>query len=438
LITTYDQAVDYLDGHIGLGVHPGLERITDLLEMMGDPQDGYPIIHIAGTNGKTSASRMATLLCIAHGLTTGTFTSPHLEKIEERLSVNAQMATREQFTQAVSDVVAFADIYEQRNGQSLTYFELTAAMAFAWFADQAVNAAVIEVGLGGRLDATNACHGDVSVLTGVGLDHIEYLGETVEEIAGEKLGIVEESSNLVVGPVIPEIAKLARRKAAEKGARIFEYGKDYRVEDAVRAVGGWLLDISGIHGSYGDLYLPIHGRHQTINLAVAMASVEALFGRELSHDAVADAVSLIRSPGRMEPVGSSPLILLDGAHNPDGFSALAASLGEEFPTTTWVLILGVMEDKDLEHMVPSVAPHLKSVITTSVESSRASDPDELARRVRDLTGLEVVAIADQQEALDRARGLATEDDGVLVAGSLYLVGAVRALLRQTDEISNGF
>lgn len=427
MILTYEQAVAYLDRHIGAGVKPGLSRIRGLLDLMGNPEEGYPLIHVAGTNGKTSVSRMATMVLVGHGLTTGTFTSPHLERIEERLSVNGYDADREQFAQAVSDVAAFADIYEARH-EPLTYFELTAAAAFAFFAEQAVEAAVVEVGLGGRLDATNAAHGNVAVLTGVGLEHTEYLGETVEQIAREKLAILEQGAALVTGPVLPEVDKIARAFAAERHSAHFRYGADFRVEEAVRAVGGWDVTIDGIHGRYEDLYLPVHGRHQTINLAVAIAAVEALLDRELDEDATADAVSVVRTPGRMEPIATDPIVMLDGAHNPDGFRALSVSLAEEFPTTKWVLVLGSMIDKDLPQMIPAIAPRLAAVVTTSVESARAYEPKDLAARVGGMVDVHVEAAESVSAALDRARELAENDDGVLVAGSLYLAGEVRSLV----------
>jgi dihydrofolate synthase/folylpolyglutamate synthase len=427
MIFDYEQAVAYLDRHIGAGVKPGLGRIRGLLDLMGNPEEGYPLIHVAGTNGKTSVSRMATMVLVGHGLTTGTFTSPHLERIEERFSVNGYDADAEQFAQALTDVAVFADIYEERY-EPLTYFELSAAAAFAFFAEQAVEAAVVEVGLGGRLDATNVAHGNVAVLTGVGLEHTEFLGETVELIAREKLAILEPGAALVTGPLVPEVDRIARTVAEEQGSEHYRYGYDFRVDDATRAVGGWDITIEGIHGRYEDLYLPIHGRHQTINLAVAIAATEALLNRELDDAGLVDAVSVIRTPGRMEPIATDPVILLDGAHNPDAFRALGVSLSEEFPTTKWVLVFGAMIDKNIDDMIPALAPRLAAVITTSVESTRAFEPDDLAARVGELVDVHVEAAASVSHALERARELVEDDDGILVAGSLYLAGAVRSLV----------
>lgn len=423
---TYEEAVVWLDSHIGRGVHPGLDRIEALLGLMGHPEEGYPIIHVAGTNGKTSVARMATMILVGHGLTTGTFTSPHLEWVEERIGVNGAAASEEQFAQAAYDVLVFADIFEERTGKPLTYFELNAAMAFAFFADQAVNAAVVEVGLGGRLDATNAAHGHVAVLTSVGLEHTEYLGDTVELIAREKLAIVEEGRAIVVGALPPDAERVAHEVSAAKNARLYRYGHDFRIEAATRAVAGWHVDLDGIHGRYEDLFLPLHGRHQTVNLAVAVAAVEALLDRELDSPGLAEAVSLVTSPGRMELVEHG--WLLDGAHNPDGFRALGAALAEEFASTRWVVVLGAMEDKDLDAMLPALAGRVVAVIATRADSPRALAADRLAAAASAILGVEAEAVEDVAAALTRAREIAGPEGPILVTGSLYLVGPARSLL----------
>lgn len=425
-LMAYRDAIAWLDAHVGRGVHPGLDRIEGLLDLMGHPEEGYPIIHVAGTNGKTSLARMATVILAGHGLTTGTYTSPHLERIEERMGLNGETATPEQFSQAAYDVSVFADIFESRTGAGLTYFELTTAMAFAFFADQAVDAAVVEVGLGGRLDATNAAHGDVSVLTSVGLEHTEYLGDTVELIAREKLAIVEEGSAIVVGALPPDAERVAHEVSAAKNARLYRYGHDFRIEAATRAVGGWQVDLDGIHGRYEDLFLPLHGRHQAVNLAVAVAAVEALLDRELDSPGLAEAVSVVTSPGRMEPVEHG--WLLDGAHNPDGFRALGAALAEEFPAIRWVVVLGAMEDKDLDAMLPPLAGRVDTVIATRTDSPRALAADRLAAAAGTILGVRAEAVEDVAAALARAREIAGPEGPILVTGSLYLVGPARSLL----------
>lgn len=433
----YVTALAYLDGHIGLGVKPGLERIEALLDMMGHPELGAPIIHVAGTNGKTSTSRLASLVTVAHGLTTGTFTSPHLERVEERIAVNGRALTGEEFAGALTDAAAFGDLFETRTGDGLTYFELLTAAAFAWFAEQAVDVSVIEVGLGGRLDATNAAHGAVAVVTGIGLEHTEYLGTTFSAIAGEKLGIVEPGTVLVTGPLPDEAATVSRQVAGERGADLFRYGHEFSVVEATRGSGGWELEIEGVFGTYTDVFLPLHGRHQTINLAVAVAAVEGLFGRRLDEDAVIEAATVATTPGRMEAVATRPLLLLDGAHNPDGFRVLAAALEEEYPATRWVLVLGIMEDKDLAAMIPVLADRLHAVVATSIESARAVPAGVLAERVQALCDVPVEPVTPLARALERAGELGGDDGAVLVAGSLYLVGAARSIALGTGAVQPG-
>lgn len=423
----YPEAVAYLDAHIDAGVKPGLERIRLLVDTMGSPHAGYPIVHIAGTNGKTSTTRLTALLLLAHGLSTGTYTSPHLEAVEERLGINGRIASPEEFAQAVSDVAAFADILEKQGDARFTYFELTTAMAFAFFADQAVESAVVEVGLGGRLDATNVVDADVAVLTGVGLEHTEYLGTTVEAIAAEKLAIAGTRSILVTGALEPAVAEIAAATARDLGIEHRAYGRDFTV-DIERAVKGWHLDIHGSEGDYPDIHLPVQGRHQTVNAAVAVASTEALLGRRLDSDAVVEATSVFTTPGRMEMVASEPLVLLDGAHNSDGFAILSDALEEEYPTTRWVLVLGVMGDKNLEGMIGHLADRVESIIATSPPGDRAVPAATVAVRAKAVVGVPVEAIADPLRALEVARQQAGSDGAVLVAGSLYLVGGIRSSL----------
>lgn len=408
-------------------LEPSLDRIRDLLDVLGHPSRGFATVHIAGTNGKTSTTRLAALLLLGHGLSAGTYTSPHLEVVEERLGANGMIATPDEFAQAITDVAAFADLLEEREDVRFSYFELTTAAAFAFFADKAVESAVVEVGLGGRLDATNVVDAKVAVLTGVDLEHTEYLGRTVEEIAPEKLAIAGPGSILVSGPVPPSVFDLAEERARELGIEHRAFGRDFWVE-ARPAVGGWHIDVHGMEEEYRGIHLPVHGRHQTVNAAVALASVEALLGRRLVPEAVAEATGAFAVPGRMEAVAGDPLILLDGAHNPAGFKALDESLEEEFPTTRWVLVLGAMGDKDLETMVDHISGRLEGIVTTSPEGERAIPAAEVAARAMPHVKAEVEAVGDPQAALEVARQKAGSEGAVLVAGSLYLVGEIRRAL----------
>lgn len=425
----YEQAIAYVDRHIGLGGEPGLERITELLDLMGRPQEGYPIIHIAGTNGKTSTARLATLILVAHGLTTGTYTSPHLQNIEERLAVNGRFATPEEFALAVSDVESFADLREAAGGVSNTYFELTTAAAFAFFADQAVNASVLEVGLGGRLDSTNVVDAEVCVVTSIGPDHTEYLGDDLGQIAAEKLAICGPGSILVTGE-LPDVAmEQARATARSLGIQHRKLDDDYGIEDYERGVGGWLVSFTGAEATYEDIFLPLHGRYQLTNLAIAIASAEALVGRRLNTEALRDAAAVATAPGRMEALAASPFVMVDAAHNADGVETLVESLREEYPTTKWQLLLGVMGDKNVELMISHFAPIVSGVVTTAVDHKRAIPPVELADRIsKVLPDVPVLASERVEFGLDMARAEAGAEGAVLATGSIYLVGEVRELL----------
>lgn len=429
----YDEAIEYLDLHIGHGMKPGLERIATLLEMMGHPEDGYPIVQVAGTNGKTSTSRICTMILTAHGLNTGTFTSPHLERIEERIGVNGRSATAEEFAQAVTDVAAFADIFESRRDDTLTYFELTAAMAFAWFAEIAVDTAIVEVGLGGRLDATNVARGEVAVVTGIDFDHTETLGSTLGAIAAEKLGIVKPGSILVTGPLPPEASEVAHRFAIDLDVQHLQYGRDYHLEGTSAAVGGWHCSIAGNRGDYEDIFLPLHGRHQTRNLAVAVAAAESLLGNALHEEALRLGAAAVTVPGRLESVASSPLVLLDGAHNPQGFRVLGEALAEEFGHVDWVLLFAAMQDKNLADMLPALAGRVRAAVATEVGSPRSLKTPVLASAIQELLAVPVEQAPDPIDALKIAMDLAGADGAVLVTGSLYLVGAIRGAIRQTGQ-----
>lgn len=425
----YEQAVAYVDRHIRLGGEPGLDRIRELLDLMGRPYDGYPLIHVAGTNGKTSTSRLATIILVAHGLNTGTFTSPHLQRVEERLAVNGRFSTPEEFAIAIGDVAAFADLREDAGGVPNTYFELMAAAAFAYFADQAVNAAVLEVGLGGRLDATNVVDADVCVVTSIGKDHTEFLGEDIAQIAGEKFAIASPGSILVTGELPDAAMEVAVNTARDLGIQHRKFGVDFGIESYERGVGGWLVTVGGAEAEYPDIFLPLHGLYQLDNLAIATAACEALVGRRLDVDAIRDAAAVATAPGRMEPLAASPFVMVDGAHNADAVATLVDSLQEEYPTTRWWVLLGVMGEKNVDLMLERLEPVVAGVVTTAAESPRAIDPESLARRVvKAMPDATVVTSETVEYGLDMVRAEAGAEGAVLVTGSLYLVGEVRDLL----------
>lgn len=424
-IETRDQAEAFLDDRIGQGVKPGLERIVALLEFMGDPQNAYPTIHIAGTNGKTTLSRMVQQILGAHGLATAGFTSPHLDTVEERFTLHGVTIDSRDFTDAVADIAWFVEAYEQQADTTTTYFEVTAALAFSIFATAAVDVAVIEVGLGGRLDATNVLNAAVSVITGIDIDHTEFLGSTIDEIATEKVAIVGDGGTLVTGILPTDAERVIARRVDDTGANWIRTNEDFAVVEADVAVGGWQCSIDGVFGRYDDLYLPIHGRHQVDHLATAIATSEMFLGRELDHDVLAFAVGSISAPGRLEVVGRRPLVIVDGAHNTQGFTGLAETLLTEFPALQWQLVLGVRGERDVAELVAPLRGLVASVFATAPQDIGAIRAEAVADAAGESLQVPVATFPDVLEAVRSATESAGEDGGVVVAGSLYLIGEVR-------------
>lgn len=447
-------ALEWLDGHWNLeaqsaGVAPGvsprnpsLERIARLMDLSADPQRVYPAVHVTGTNGKTSTARILAALLDAMGLAVGTYTSPHLERLNERIAAPALTDGRRERHQGAHDPIPDDDLAAQfevlrglepmlRGGARASWFELVTAAAFRHFADVVVDAAVVEVGLGGRWDATNVVDGRVAVVTNVGLDHMEYLGPTRQDIAREKAGIIKAGAVVVVGEPDPAIQELFAAETAAAGAEaMWVAGRDFECEGNEPAVDGRLLDLRTPGGDYHEVFLNLHGRHQGTNAVVALAAAEAFFGRPLEAAVVEDALGRVTSPGRLEIVAQDPLTVLDGAHNPAGAVAAAAALAEEFgqPAHRQVVVLGLLRGHDPEHMLTALEPsRITLVVACPAPSPRtlpAADVADAARRL----GLRAVEEASVAEAVATARAQAGEGDMVLVTGSLYVVGAARAVL----------
>lgn len=434
-IRTRDDAEAFLDDRIGRGGKPGLGRITGLLDFMGDPQDAYPAIHIAGTNGKTTLSRMVQQILGAHGLATGGFTSPHLDVVEERFTLHGVTIDTRDFIDAVADIAWFVEAYEQQSGTPLTYFEVTAALAFSVFATAAIDVAVVEVGLGGRLDATNVLDASVAVITGIDFDHTEFLGSTIEEIAAEKAAIVGDGRALVTGVLSAKADATIAGRVSEVGANWIRTDADFFVTEADIAVGGWRCSVEGVFGKYEDLFLPIHGRHQVDHLATSIATCEMFMGRELDHDSLAVAVGSMSAPGRLEVVGHRPLVILDGAHNEQGFRGLAETIATEFPAMRWQLVLGVRGERDVAALVEPLKGLVTMVYGTAPDDPAAIPPETVAREAGATLNVDGVALPDIDDALRQAVESAEPDGGVVVAGSLYVVGEVRRGFEAAEDRS---
>jgi len=428
-------------------MEPSLERMQALCDALGDPQRGYPVVHLTGTNGKTSTSRMVDALLTEIGLRTGRYTSPHLQRATERINLDNRPVTPERYVAAYREVEPLVELVDAGRGDApaLSKFEVLTAMAFAAFSDAPVEAAVIEVGLGGRWAATNVADGNVAVVLPVGLDHAEYPGDDITDIAREKSGIIKEGSVAVLAAQDKRVAEVLLERCAEVGAQVAREGAEFGVVERELAVGGQRLELQGLSGRYDEIFLPLHGEHQASNAAVALAAAEALVGagtaQPLDPDAVRAAFASVRSPGRLEPVEGGPdrpTVLLDAAHNPAGATALAGALGSEFRFTRLVGVIGVLQGKDARGILEGLQPALHEVVVTTNSSPRAMDPDELGALAAEVFGSERVSVEPSlAEAVEQAREIAEEAGGsgvgVVVTGSVVTVGEARALFGKEPE-----
>ncbi|CAA9373162.1 folylpolyglutamate synthase/dihydrofolate synthase family protein [uncultured Nocardioides sp.] len=424
-------------------LEPSLDRIAAFTELLGDPQRAFRVVHLTGTNGKTSTSRMIDTLLRGLDLRTGRFTSPHVERMSERIGIDGEPLDDEAFVRAFNDVAPFTHLVDADQPHPLSFFETIVGMAFAAFADAPVDVAVVEVGMGGTWDATNVADGDVAVVLPIGVDHASYLGDTPAAIAEEKAGIIKPGSIVVVAQQLPEVAEVLVRRALEVGATMAREGAEFGVESRVPAVGGQLLSLRGLRATYDDVFLPLYGAHQAQNAAVALAAVEAFAGEApLDEDIVRAAFAEVTSPGRLEVVRRSPTIVLDAAHNPHGAEATAAALEDSFTFDPLIGVMGVMGDKDHEGLLGAFEPHLAHLVCTQNSTSRALPAAELGRAARAVFGDDRVSVVpDLAAAIDAATALAEAGEAfgdalgsgaVLVTGSVVTVGEARTMLTRTS------
>jgi len=425
-------------------IEPSLDRIRALTDLLGDPQRAYPVVHVAGTNGKTSTARMIDALLSEAGLRTGRYTSPHLQRATERITLDGAPISRERYVEVYREIQPYIELVDagREPGQpALSKFEVLTAMAFAAFADAPVEVAVVETGLGGRWDATNVADGAVSVITPIGIDHEEYLGSDLAGIAAEKAGIIKPGSIAVLSTQQAEAAAVLLERCVELGATVARQGLEFGVLRRDKAVGGQLLKLQGLGGAYTDVFLPLHGEHQAGNAAVALAAAEALLGagadRQLDVDGVRAAFAGVTAPGRLERVRTAPAVLVDAAHNPHGARALAAALTDEFGFRRLIGVVAVMRDKDVTGMLEALEPVLDEVVVTQNGSPRALDVDELAAVAVGVFGGERVTVETRlDDAIEQAVQMAEEVDeegaslaggGVVVTGSVVTAGEARVL-----------
>lgn len=431
----YTQAHDYLESR-GFGITPGLARIEALTRLLDDPQLNFLTIHVAGTNGKSSTSRILAAILAGHGLSTGLYTSPHLSHVRERFVLAGwdegmvwDVIGEQEFADTVNYLMPFIEMVETDLGEPLTYFELTTALAFEWMSDRSVAAGILETGLGGRWDATNLVRSQVAVLTPVDVDHSGYLGTTPAANGAEKVDIIKVGSTVVSAGQLPEVMELLLARTTKVGAEPLVLGTDFHIVSNETAVGGRAVTLKTPRADYEDLFLPLHGAHQGVNLALAVAAAEAFLDRNLDFDLLQAALESVTSPGRLEVMGRKPLVVLDGAHNPHAALALRTTLSSDFLFKNLTMVISVFEDKDVAGVLNELVPAADRVIFTRADSERAASPESLAAVAPVVAGQDAPELVPTMSAaLNRAMDISDEEDMILVTGSLHGVGEARRLL----------
>ncbi|MDV3130771.1 bifunctional tetrahydrofolate synthase/dihydrofolate synthase [Mycobacterium sp. 29Ha] len=443
-------------------LEPSTTRISALMELLGSPQRSYPSIHIAGTNGKTSVARMVDALLTAFSRRTGRTTSPHLQSAVERISIDGKPISPAKYVETYGEIEPFVHLVDQQSeaagGPAMSKFEVVTGMAFAAFADAPVDVAVVEVGLGGRWDATNIIDAPVAVITPIGVDHADYLGDTIAEIAGEKAGVIKKQEDdlvpidtvAVIARQLPEAMEVLLAQTVRADAAVAREDSEFAVLGRQVAVGGQLLELQGLGGVYSEVFLPLHGEHQAHNAAVALAAVEAFFGagaqRQLDIDTVRAGFASVTSPGRLERLRSAPTVFIDAAHNPAGAVALAQALQEEFDFRFLVGVVAVMADKDVDGILTALEPVLDQIVVTHNGSPRALEVEALAIRAEERFGPErVIAAPTLPDAIETATALVEEAGnegeglggfggvGMVITGSVVTAGAARTLFGRDPE-----
>jgi dihydrofolate synthase/folylpolyglutamate synthase len=422
-------------------IEPTLDRISALTDLLGSPQLSYPTIHLAGTNGKTSTSRMIDALMSELGYRTGRYTSPHLENFLERISIKGEVISPAEFIKNYNDIALYFDLVDSKQPHKISYFEALTAIAFVAFAEHPVDLAVIEAGLGGEWDATNVVQSQVSVMTPIGLDHMEYLGDTLEKIAKTKSGIFKPESNVVLAAQTPVVAKVLMAKVAQVSGIPFRQGIEFSLATRAIAVGGQLIAINGIHGLIDDIYLPLYGAHQANNAAVALAAAEAFAGVKLDSDLVRAAFSKVKSPGRCEVIRRDPTVIIDAAHNPHGAKALVSTINSEFDFESLIGVVAVLGDKDASGILAELSQIVDYLIISESSSPRALPANELAKVAAQFFKPEQIEIIPElRGAITYATEKATlsnqVNDGVsavLITGSVVTAGQAKSVLKALEQ-----
>ncbi|HEX2025772.1 MAG TPA: Mur ligase family protein [Actinomycetota bacterium] len=423
----FAQAEADLDARQPQRMVPDLDRIRAVADLLDHPERTYPSIHVTGTNGKTTTARLIGRILCAHGLSTGVYTSPHLETVRERLALCEDPISEAEFADTYEHLLPYLREVDPMTDERVTYFEALTALAYLWFADKPVDAAVFEVGMGGTWDATNLIESKVAVICTLDLDHPE-LGSTVEEVAREKAGIIKSGATTVVQDTGPDGLKVVEDRAREVGSTLILRGRDYTLAERTPAVGGQRITVAGLHAAYEGYLLSLHGAHQAENAAAAIVAAEAFLGRALDGGAVRDALDGATAPGRLEAVARHPLVVLDGAHNPEAARALAEALPEAFAWDRLHLVVGVLDTKDVDGILRPLAPAAHRAYACANSNPKSLPAERMGAACR-AAGIDDVEEHDSvSAALDAARAEAGEDDLILVTGSLYTVADARPQL----------
>ena len=423
-------------------IAPTLDRIAALADVLGSPQLSYPTIHIAGTNGKTTTTRLIDSLCFELGMRTGRFTSPHLETFLERISINGEPISAEGMIATYNDIALYLDLIDSKMPNKLSFFEAMCALSFVAFAEFPVDVGIFECGMGGEWDSTNVINAAVSVITPIGFDHMEYLGDTLEKIATTKSGIIKEGSFAILARQESEVAQVLTHKCAQVDATPIREGIEYSVKSRALAIGGQLVSVAGVYGEYNDLFLPLHGAHQAANAATAIAAVEVFAGEsKLDEEVVRAALVNATSPGRCEIVMRNPTVIVDAAHNPHGATSLKRTLSEEFDFDAIIGVVAPMGDKDVTGILEELEGVMSRVIVSRNSSHRAASLDDLFDTAREIFGGErvqkfenltsAISTAIEQAKLENA--VQDSNIAVVIAGSVVTAGEARAIVRKLKE-----
>ncbi len=428
--TAIERAFAFLESHsvyekTGRIESPSTANIERLVGLLGDPHTAYRTIHITGTNGKGSTSQMVTKLLMAHGLRVGTYTSPHLERVNERMTVDDEPISDDELAE---NVLAIAEL-EPLVGARLSYFDILTAVAFRWFANSAIDVGVIEVGLLGRWDATNVVKSDVAVLTNVSLDHTEFAGPTHAHIAGEKVGIVKADSVFVQGETREDVQEICTEVVCSR--RVVR-GEHFEVTSNELAVGGRLVSIRTMRARYEDVFVPLHGSHQGDNAVVAVVAVEEFFDNSVHRDVLDEGFAAVMMPGRFEVVGHQPLVIVDGAHNVGGGEVCSEVFFNDFQIEgKRVLVVGMLKSRTPQELLGALrADEFDLVVCCTAPTPRGTPASEIAAAARAIGCDDVKIVERVDAALATAYRQLRAEDALLVAGSLYVVGAARPVLRQ--------